>query len=137
MGSALSSVNAQQSKQTNTMAPTNSINKQTIEVSRCKSIQMKRTRAARRASVSAKSGFHPLSDFDPCISGVAATVAGAKQLVKIDKRKGAKVGVVLKSFAATQQVYVDCLDEDSSLVKDSVSVGDVLYSVNGTKVHSA
>ena len=50
---------------------------------------------------------------------------------------GTTVGVVLKSFGDTQQVYVDDLDEDSSLLKDSVSVGDVLYSVNGTKVHNA
>ena len=121
------------------MAPTrNSGYKQrTGEIYRCKSIQTKRTRAKRRASVSdVTTGFHPVNDFNPSIIGDAAIVAGTKQLVKVDKRKGGKVGVVLKSFADTQQVYVDSLHDDT-LLKDSVSEGDVLYSVNGTRVHSA
>merc|ERR1719378_1525581 len=121
------------------MAPTrNSGYKQrTGDIYRSKSIQTKRTRAKRRTSVGdAMTGFHPVNDFNPSIIGDAPIVAGTKQLVKVDKRKGGKVGVVLKSFAATQQVYVDSLHDDT-LLKDSVSEGDVLYSVNGTRVYHA
>merc|ERR1712078_577383 len=128
----------QTKQQTSTMAPTrNSGYKQrTGEIHRCKSIQTKHTPKRRASAGVLKSGFHPVSDFNPSINGDAAIVAGTKQLVKVDKRKGGKVGVVLKSFGDTQQVYVDSLHDDT-LLKDSVSEGDVLYSVNGTKVHSA
>merc|ERR1712110_193016 len=86
----------EQRNQTSTMAPTRNsgYTQRTGEIYRCKSIQTKRTRAKRRTSVSdVATGFHPVNDFNPSIIGDAAMVAGTKQLVKVNKRKGGKVGV--------------------------------------------
>merc|ERR1739848_551475 len=57
-------------------------------------------------------------------------------LVHIDKAKGAKVGVGLTSYTETRKVVVDSL-KPGSLLKGSVSPGDILHSVNGTIVHSS
>ena len=57
-------------------------------------------------------------------------------LVHLNKAKGAKVGMGLTSYSETQKVVVDSL-KPGSVLKDSISPGDILYSVNGTVVHNS
>merc|ERR1711959_255381 len=57
-------------------------------------------------------------------------------LVHFNKAKGAKVGMGLTSHSNDRRVIVGSL-KPGTMLKDSISPGDVLHSVNGTVVQTS